>query len=64
MMNWRIITSLVLAAAGYVLAIWCLYETTALSMTFFFSFGIPCFGIAAILYIIDVLIDLRRHEVL
>lgn len=53
-----------LAAVGTVLTLWCLAKTTALSMTLFFSFGIPAYGLGAILYIVEVLKDLRQHRVL
>jgi EamA domain-containing membrane protein RarD len=52
------------AAIGTLLTLWCLAKTTALSMTLFFSFGIPAYGVAAILYVVEVLRDLRRHRVL
>jgi hypothetical protein len=56
--------ALFLVLAGTVLAVWSLANTTALSMTLFFTFGIPAFGIAALLYVMEVLRDLRRHRVL
>jgi len=63
-MNWRIRVSLVLSMLGYALTLWCLVATTAISMTLFFSLALPLFGLSALLYIIDVLLDLRQHEVL
>lgn len=53
-----------LAAIGTAFTLWCLAKTTALSMTLFFSFGIPAYGLAAILYVVEVLRDLRQHRVL
>jgi len=52
------------SALATVPTLWCLYETTALSMTSFFTFGIPLYGLGALLYIFEVFRDLRRHEVL
>ena len=62
--SWRLRAALVLVAVGSALTIWCLIETTALSMTFFFSISLPAYGLAAILYIVEVVRDLRRHRVL
>lgn len=44
--------------------LWCLAETTALSMTAFFSFGLPLYGLGILIYVVEVLRDLRRHDVL
>jgi hypothetical protein len=63
-MSWRIKTSLLLVALGTGFTLWCLVRTTALSMTLFFTLGLPVYGLAAILYVTDVLLDLRRHRVL
>ena len=63
-MNWRIVSSLVLVALGYGLSIWCLYDTTALSMTLFFALALPFFGLGAVLYIVEIVLELRRHRVL
>lgn len=60
----RIRLALALTAAGTVLALWCLVETTALSMTLFFTLGLPLFGLGAFLYVWEVVADLRRHRVL
>lgn len=52
------------ASVGTVFTLWCLLKTTALSMTLFFSLGIPAYGLGALLYVVEVLRDLRRHRVL
>jgi hypothetical protein len=56
--------ALVLVAIGTLLSLWCLAKTTALSMTLFFTFGLPAFGLAGVLYVVEVLRDLRRHRVI
>jgi predicted membrane channel-forming protein YqfA (hemolysin III family) len=56
--------ALACSALATVPTLWCLYETTALSMTSFFTFGIPLYGLGALLYLFEVFRDLRRHEVL
>jgi len=56
--------ALVLVAIATALAVSCLVKTTALSMTFFFSISLPAYGLAAILYIVEVIRDLRHHRVL
>jgi hypothetical protein len=56
--------ALFLVGVGMVLAVSCIAKTTALSMTLFFTFGLPAFAIAAMLYILEVARDLRRHRVL
>jgi len=63
-MNWRIRLSLALVASGTIFALACLYRTTALSMTFFFLFGLPLYGVGALLYVVEILRDLRKHKVL
>lgn len=63
-MNWRLKTAIAMVAAGTILALWCLIETTAISMTAFFSLGIPLYGLGAILYIAEIILDLRAHRVL
>ena len=63
-MNWRMRTAVALVASGTGLSLWCLYHTSALSMTAFFSLGIPLYGLGAILYIVEILLDLRAHRVL
>lgn len=63
-MSWRIRTSLALVAVGTGFTAWCLVKTTALSMTAFFALGMPLFGLAALLYVWEILLDLRRHRVL
>jgi len=63
-MSWRIQTSLALVAVGTGFTMWCLIKTTALSMTAFFSLGVPLYGLAALVYIWEILLDLRRHRVL
>jgi uncharacterized membrane protein YedE/YeeE len=59
-----ILLALALVAIGTVLAVLCMVETTALSMTMLFSVSIPAFGLAALLYVVEVVRDLRRHRVL
>lgn len=63
-MNWRIRVSLMLVALGTFFAVWCLESTTALSMTLFFVLGLPIYGLAALIYLWEILLDLRRHKVL
>lgn len=63
-MNWRMRTDIALVASGSGLSLWCLYQTSALSMTAFFSFGIPFYALGALLYIVEILLDLRAHRVL
>lgn len=63
-MNWRLKAAIALVATGTFLTLWCLFETTALSMTAFFSLGIPLYGLGAVLYIVEILVDLRQHRVL
>lgn len=63
-LGWRIRCSLAAVAVGTVFTLWCLADTTALSMTLFFTFGVPLYGLGAALYIWEILLDLRRHEVL
>ena len=63
-MNWRVRLTLVLVAIATAFTLWCLIETTALSMTAFFSFGIPLYALAAVLHIWELLLDLRQHSVL
>jgi hypothetical protein len=62
--SWRLRASLALVILGTVLTVWCLVETTALSMTAFFSFGVPLYLLGMILYVWEILRDLRRHDVL
>lgn len=56
--------SVVLVSVGTVLSIACLLETTALTMTAFFSAGLPAYAVAGLLYVREVVRDLRRHRVL
>ena len=63
-MSWRILTCLSLVAVATVVTLACLVKTTALSMTAFFSLGLPLYGVAAVLYIWEFFLDLRRHRVL
>jgi hypothetical protein len=63
-MNWRMRAAVALVALGTCFTLWCLVETNALSMTLFFSFGIPLYGLGAVLYVAEILLDLRRHRVL
>lgn len=63
-MNWRMRTAVALVVLGTAFALWCLFTTNALSMTLFFSLGIPLYGLGALLYVAEILLDLRRHRVL
>lgn len=63
-MNWRLKTAIAMVATGTALTLWCLFETTALSMTAFFSLGIPLYGLGALLYVLEIFLDLRQHRVL
>ena len=56
--------ALLLVCIGTIFAFACLLETTALTMTLFFSAGLPAYALAGLLYVIEVLRDLRRHRVL
>jgi hypothetical protein len=56
--------ALALVAFATVITLSCLVKTTALSMTFFFAAGIPLYGLAALIYIVEVIRDLRHHQVL
>jgi hypothetical protein len=56
--------ALVLVALGTLFSVASLLNTTALTMTLFFSAGLPAFAIAGLLYVVEVLRDLRRHRVL
>lgn len=55
--------ALVLSGIGYMLTVPCLVDTTPITMTIFFAFGIPFFAAGFLLYAYDVLRDLRRHKV-
>jgi hypothetical protein len=63
-LNWRLRASIALTAIGMAFTLWCLIETTAISMTLFFSLGIPLYGLAVVLYLIEIFLDLRRARVL
>ena len=63
-MSRRMKVSVGLTAVAMALAVWCLAETTSVSMTIFFTFGLPIYGLAVLLYAIEVVADLRRHRVL
>lgn len=63
-MNRNLRLALFLVAIGTVFTLWCLVKTTALSMTLFFTFGLPLYGLGALLYVVEILRDLRRHRVL
>lgn len=63
-MSVRIRIAVALVAIGAALALSCLIETSALSMTLFFSVSLPFFGMAMVLYLVEVLQDLRQHRVL
>ncbi|MFN2427060.1 MAG: hypothetical protein ABR587_11515 [Candidatus Binatia bacterium] len=63
-MSGKIRLALFLEAVATCLTLWCLVNTTALSMTLFFSVGLPLYGLGAALYVWEVLLDLRHHRVL
>lgn len=63
-MSWRIQGSIALIAVTVASMIWCLADTTALSMTGFFLLGLPSYGLGVLLFFWEVLIDLREHRVL
>lgn len=56
--------ALLLVSFATVVSVACLVETTALTMTAFFSAGLPAYAVAGALYIVEVLRDLRSHRVL
>ncbi len=56
--------ALLLVSFGTLLSVACLLETTALTMTAFFSGALPAFALAGMLYVVEVIRDLRRHRVL
>jgi hypothetical protein len=60
----NILLALMLVALGTLFSVACLLRTTAVTMTLFFSAGLPAFAIAGLLYVVEVLRDLRRHRVL
>ncbi len=57
-------TALALSAVGYAAAAIGLLKTSSLTMILFFFVGLPCFFIGFVLYLTEVLRDLRRHRVL
>lgn len=63
-MNRNLRLALLLVAVGTAFTLWCLVKTTALSMTLFFIVGLPLYGLGALLYVVEILRDLRRHRVL
>lgn len=63
-MNTQLKICLALVALGTGFAVWCLVKTTAISMTLFFSLGLPIYGLAALIYLVEFFRDLRRHDVL
>lgn len=60
----RLRLSLSLVAVGTASAFLALAHTTALTLGAFGALGIPCYMVAAWLYLSEVLRDLRRHDVL
>ena len=56
--------ALLLTAAGLVIAVYSLINTTALSMMMFFTVGLACFGLSFVIYTVEVFRDLRKHRVL
>lgn len=63
-MSLRLRLCVLAITAGSLFAIWCLATTTALSMTLFFMIGLPLYGLGVLLYVVELLVDLRRHRVL
>lgn len=63
-MSLRMRISIALVAIAMVFTGACLYETTALTMTAFFSLGLPLYGLGALLFVWEVVVDLRSHQVL
>jgi hypothetical protein len=63
-LTWRFRLALACVAVGTVLTVWCLIVTTAISMTFFLGFGVPLYLLGAALYAWEIIIDLKRHDVL
>ncbi len=56
--------ALALYIVGSVIAVVCIIDTTALTMTLFFFVGIGCFGLGFLAYAKAVWDDLRAHGVL
>ena len=50
----NILIALLLVTVGTILSVACLFETTALRMTAFFSAGLPAFALAGLLYVVEV----------
>ncbi len=57
-------TALIAVGLGFLLAAPCIIETTPITMCLFFFFGVPLFALGFLSYVIAVIQDLRRHEVL
>ncbi len=57
-------TALITVGLGFLLAVPCIIETTPITMCLFFFFGVPLFALGFLSYLIVVIQDLRRHEVL
>lgn len=56
--------ALALVAFATALGAAALYRTTALTLGFFGGIGVPAYGLAMSLYLVEVLRDLKRHDVL
>lgn len=63
-MSWRIRTAIGLISLTMAFMVWCLVQTTALSMTGFFAIGLPLYGLGVLLFVWEILLDLREHRVL
>ncbi len=63
-MTKRIQIALILNALGLLATIPCLLDTTPISMTVFFVFGIPLFAAGFLSYVAAIIQDLRQHKVL
>lgn len=64
LMNWRMRISILLIAISTLFTLWCLYVTTAISMTAFFSLGVPLYGLGVLLFLWEIVLDLKEHRVL
>ena len=63
-LSWRVRSSVVLVTSAVAFMVWCLVDTTALSMTAFFMVGLPLYLLGVLLYLWEIAVDLRMHRVL
>ncbi|HBQ21165.1 MAG TPA: hypothetical protein DD708_04440 [Deltaproteobacteria bacterium] len=61
-MNKRIWIALVLTALGVLTALFCLYRTTPYTITQFFFVGWPCIILGVIVYVVDVVMQIRKLQ--